>query len=120
MRVTERFGRSSGGPRSVASPIGRCKRRRLDEIGGDAMLDQFRDRRVVADNDALDGVPLNRVGAFRAGLGPWLAEHCPEAGAIDDQTKALSDDFRTRLKTELSALARSVVGSNIAPKEDPP
>ena len=67
----------------------------------------------------LDGVPLDRVGAFRAGLGPWLAEHCPEAGAIDDRTKALSDDFHTRLKTELAALARSVMGPAPAPKEDP-
>ena len=58
----------------------------------------------------LDGVALDRVEAFRAGLGPWLAEHCPELEALDDQAKPLSDDLRVRLKTTLEALARSLAG----------
>jgi hypothetical protein len=80
--------------------------------------------RLLVQNGALLGgperallaeiAPKARTQARRAG-----SEHCPEAGAIDDRTKALSDDFRTRLKTELAALARSVMGPALAPKEDP-
>jgi F-type H+/Na+-transporting ATPase subunit alpha len=56
----------------------------------------------------LDDVPLDRVGAFRAGLGSWLAQHCPETLALDDRTAALSEDLRQRLTTALKALARTV------------
>ncbi len=56
----------------------------------------------------LDALPLDRVNAFRAGLGSWLAEHCPEAMALDDRSAALADDLRARLKAALQALARSV------------
>jgi F-type H+/Na+-transporting ATPase subunit alpha len=57
----------------------------------------------------LDAVPLDRINAFRAGLAPWLAAHCPEVLALDDQVSALSDDLRARLKAALVALGRSVV-----------
>ncbi len=68
---------------------------------------------LCALNDGvLDGIPLDRVGAFRAALPAWLAENFPEAGAIDDQTAALSDDLRARLKSALTALAQSL----LAPK----
>ncbi|MGO9672999.1 MAG: F0F1 ATP synthase subunit alpha [Methylocella sp.] len=60
----------------------------------------------------LDAVPLDRVEAFRSGLGSWLAEHCPEIMALDDQAEALSPDVHGRLKTSLSALARSVLASD--------
>ena len=39
---------------------------------------------AVADG-VLDPVPLDRMDAFRAGLAPWLAEHCPEVLALDDR-----------------------------------
>ncbi|MFZ0694648.1 MAG: F0F1 ATP synthase subunit alpha, partial [Alphaproteobacteria bacterium] len=64
----------------------------------------------------LDAVPLDRVEAFRSGLRPWLAEHCPEVMALDDQAKAFPDDVRNRLKLSLSALARSVAASSAAPE----
>jgi F-type H+-transporting ATPase subunit alpha len=56
----------------------------------------------------LDEVPLERVDAFRAGLGTWLAQHCLEALALDDQTAALSEDLQGRLSMALKELARSV------------
>jgi F-type H+-transporting ATPase subunit alpha len=56
----------------------------------------------------LDDVPLDRVDAFRAALGAWLAEHCPEVGSLDDRAATLSEDLRGRLSTALQALARSV------------
>jgi len=56
----------------------------------------------------LDDAPLNRVGDFRKALGPWLTAHCPDAVALDDQAKALSDDLRATLKASLQALARSL------------
>ena len=68
----------------------------------------------------LDAVPLDRVEAFRSGLGPWLAEHCPEVMALDDQAKAFPDDVRNRLKSSLSALANSVVASNTTPGDAQP
>jgi len=68
----------------------------------------------------LDAVPLDRVEAFRSDLGPWLAEHCPEVMALDDQAKAFPDDVRNRLKSSLSALANSVVASNTTPGEAQP
>lgn len=67
----------------------------------------------------LDGAPLERVGEFRSELGAWLSAHCPEAAALDDQAKALSDDLRARLKAALEALARSL-GLHSPPGGDPP
>jgi len=45
---------------------------------------------------------------LRASLGSWLAQQCPEALALDDQT-TLSEDLRERLMAAVQALARSVV-----------
>jgi proton translocating ATP synthase F1 alpha subunit len=60
----------------------------------------------------LDDLPLDRVAAFRAGLGAWLAQHCPEALALDDEAPPLADDPRRRLTSALQALARSIQGPN--------
>jgi F-type H+-transporting ATPase subunit alpha len=56
----------------------------------------------------LDDVPLDRVDAFRASLGAWLAQHCPEAVSLDDRAVALSQDLHDRLLTALKALARTI------------
>jgi proton translocating ATP synthase F1 alpha subunit len=56
----------------------------------------------------LDDVPLDRVDAFRASLGAWLAQHCPEAVSFDDRAARLSEDLHARLSTALRALARTV------------
>jgi len=37
----------------------------------------------------LDDLPVERVDAFRAALGPWLANHCPEVLALDDRAQPL-------------------------------
>jgi F-type H+-transporting ATPase subunit alpha len=63
---------------------------------------------VAVSQGVLDDVPLHRVDSFRAGLGAWLARHCPEALAFDDQTAELSDQLSERLTTALGDLARSV------------
>jgi F-type H+-transporting ATPase subunit alpha len=63
----------------------------------------------------LDPVPLDRVDAFRAALASWLAEHCPEILALDDQAKQLPDALRQRLKKSLEALAHWVVGGTVEP-----
>jgi F-type H+/Na+-transporting ATPase subunit alpha len=63
---------------------------------------------VAVSRGVLDDVPLDRVDSFRAGLGAWLARHCPEALAFDDQTAELSDQLSERLTTALWGLARSV------------
>jgi len=55
----------------------------------------------------LDDLPLERVEAFRAGLAEWLAGHCPEILAIDDQTPPLADAARARLRDALAALVRA-------------
>jgi F-type H+/Na+-transporting ATPase subunit alpha len=55
----------------------------------------------------LDDVPLDRLDPLRASLGPWLAQHCPEALALDDRT-TLSENLRERLSAALQAVARSV------------
>jgi F-type H+/Na+-transporting ATPase subunit alpha len=65
---------------------------------------------LAVSGGVLDEVPLDRVDAFRAGLGTWLAQHCLEALAIDDQTATLSEDLQGRLTTALKELARSVTG----------
>ena len=56
----------------------------------------------------LDDIPLDRVDVFRAGLGSWLSEHCPELVALDDRAAKLSEDLHDRLMTTLQAFARSV------------
>ncbi|HVY57763.1 MAG TPA: F0F1 ATP synthase subunit alpha [Xanthobacteraceae bacterium] len=62
---------------------------------------------AVADG-VLDPVPLDRIDAFRARLGVWLGEHCPEILALDDEAKPLSDTVRARLRATLTALAQSI------------
>jgi F0F1-type ATP synthase alpha subunit len=63
----------------------------------------------------LDPVPLELVDAFRAALASWLAEHCPEILALDDQAKQLPDDLRRRLKESLEALSHRIVGGAVEP-----
>ena len=72
---------------------------------------------LAAAQGTLDKVSLDQIDAFRAGLGPWLAQHCPEALALDDQTAALADDLRGRLVAALEELARSLTAH--APGERP-
>jgi F-type H+/Na+-transporting ATPase subunit alpha len=74
---------------------------------------------AVADG-VLDELPLDRLGAFRARLAPWLAETCPEIVALDDRAPALSDDLRARLRSTLSALARTVAATPVGGTGDPP
>jgi F-type H+/Na+-transporting ATPase subunit alpha len=56
----------------------------------------------------LDSVPLDRIGAFRSALAPWLAAHSPGILALDDQAPALSPDARAGLTTALAALSQVV------------
>jgi len=58
----------------------------------------------------LDGVPLDRIDAFRAALGAWLGENCPEVVTLDDRADPLPGELRVRLRASLEALARSIVG----------
>jgi proton translocating ATP synthase F1 alpha subunit len=69
---------------------------------------------LAVSTGVLDGVPLERVDAFRARLRGWLAEYCPEALALDDRTASLSEDQRERLFAALEALARSVAAPEAA------
>jgi F0F1-type ATP synthase alpha subunit len=58
----------------------------------------------------LDNVALDRVPAFRARLGSWLAERYSEITVIDEHAEPLSEERRARLKTVLQALADSIEG----------
>jgi F-type H+/Na+-transporting ATPase subunit alpha len=72
---------------------------------------------LAVSEGVLDGVPLDRVDAFRARLGSWLAEHCREVLALDDQTASLSEELRERLATALNALAHSVTPSEMGEQQ---
>ena len=63
---------------------------------------------LAVSGGVLDEVTLDRVDAFRASLGAWLAKHCPEALSVDDRATALSEDLHDRLAKTLEALAHSV------------
>jgi len=52
-----------------------------------------------------DDMPLDRIGAFRHALRPWLAAHSPEILALADQAPALSPDAHARLTAALHALS---------------
>lgn len=56
----------------------------------------------------LDNLPLERIGDFLGGLGAWLRNDCPEANALGDEARPLSDDLRARLTASLNALARTL------------
>ncbi len=60
----------------------------------------------------LDAVPLDRVAAFRAALGDWLREHCPEILAIGDQAPPLSSDLKSRLLIPLRELATRIASQS--------
>jgi len=53
----------------------------------------------------LDGIPLDRLGAFRERLGPFLTEHCPDILALGDRAPPLSPDQLAKLAASLRALA---------------
>ena len=72
---------------------------------------------VALGEGVLEAMPLDRIEAFRAALGSWLAERTPELVAVDGQASALSDELRARLKTALMDLARSVMPVTIAAGE---
>ncbi|MBV8166655.1 MAG: hypothetical protein JO021_07670, partial [Alphaproteobacteria bacterium] len=63
---------------------------------------------VALADGVLDTLPLARVEPFRAALGSWLAENCPEALALDDRVRALPEATEKRLKAALAELARHV------------
>jgi F0F1-type ATP synthase alpha subunit len=74
---------------------------------------------LCALNDGiLDGVPLERIDAFHAGLHAYLAEHCPDVAALDDASKPLVEESRARLNSALAALARSVVAATPEARAD--
>jgi len=56
----------------------------------------------------LDELPLDRIDAFRAGLGAWLARDCPGALALDAGMAALPEGLAGPLKAALLALADSL------------
>ena len=66
---------------------------------------------LAVSEGVLDGVPLDRIDAFRARLGAWLAEHCREVLALDDQAASLSEDLQRRLAMALGALALSIASA---------
>jgi F-type H+-transporting ATPase subunit alpha len=68
---------------------------------------------LAASEGVLDEVPVDRVDAFRAGLGSWLTGHCRETLELDEQTATLSQDLQGRLTTALRELARSVSGAPV-------
>ncbi|GLI95836.1 F0F1 ATP synthase subunit alpha [Methylocystis echinoides] len=53
----------------------------------------------------LDRLRPEEVKKFRSRLGPWLAQHCPEALSLDEKSEALSEDLRNRLLHALELLA---------------
>ncbi|HLN25420.1 MAG TPA: F0F1 ATP synthase subunit alpha [Patescibacteria group bacterium] len=55
----------------------------------------------------LDRVALDKVDDFRSQLAAWLTSRCPEALALDDAAKPLSDALRGRLLIALDELART-------------
>jgi F-type H+-transporting ATPase subunit alpha len=76
---------------------------------------------VALADGVLDSVPLDHIDAFRTGLGPWLAEHCPELAALDDRAASLPGALRASLATCLGRLARRVLGRDDgAPSVDVP
>lgn len=60
----------------------------------------------------LDDVPLDSMGAFRAALGAWLGEHCPDVLSLDENAEELSEDFKAELRSALEALAQRYVASD--------
>ncbi|GLI95155.1 hypothetical protein LMG27198_41470 [Methylocystis echinoides] len=63
---------------------------------------------VALSQGVLDNLPLERIGDFLGGLGAWLRTDCPEAAALGDEARPLSDDLRARLTASLNALARTL------------
>jgi proton translocating ATP synthase F1 alpha subunit len=53
----------------------------------------------------LDEVPLDRVEPYRAALHEWLAAHCSDVLALDDQAAALSPELEAQLLAALTGLA---------------
>ncbi|MCF7770040.1 F0F1 ATP synthase subunit alpha [Achromobacter pulmonis] len=68
---------------------------------------------AVADG-VLDPVPLDRIGAFRAGLAGWLKNQCPEVLALGDDAKPLPDALRARLTASLAGLAQTLGAASAA------
>jgi F-type H+/Na+-transporting ATPase subunit alpha len=66
---------------------------------------------LAVSQGTLEEIPLDRVDVFRARLGAWLAERCPDALALDDRTETLSEDLEGRLSAALEELACSVAGA---------
>jgi F-type H+-transporting ATPase subunit alpha len=71
----------------------------------------------AAGEGVLDGVPLDRIGAFRTALPAWVAEHFPEVATLDERAQPLSGELRARLKASLEALARTMAAGNDTPRD---
>jgi F-type H+-transporting ATPase subunit alpha len=65
---------------------------------------------VAAADGVLDAVPLGRIEALRGGLRDRLAEHCPEALALDEEAPPLSEELRARIREAVAGLAREAGG----------
>jgi F-type H+-transporting ATPase subunit alpha len=63
----------------------------------------------------LDPLPLERIDAFREGLGAFLAEHHPEIAALDDQAKPLDEPARESLKAGLTRYAAALRAESARP-----
>ena len=74
---------------------------------------------LAVSQGALEEIPLDRVDVFRARLGAWLAERCPDALALDDRTEMLPEDLEGRLSAAIEELARSVARSPPPPRDRP-
>jgi F-type H+-transporting ATPase subunit alpha len=56
----------------------------------------------------LDNLAATQITKLRSELASWLAEHCPQILALNDESQPLSEELRARLKTSLTELAQTV------------
>ena len=63
---------------------------------------------VAAADGVLDQLPLDRIETLRGGLKDRLAERCPEALALDNESPPLSEEQRRRLRETVAAFAHEV------------
>ncbi len=67
-------------------------------------------------NDGLlDDLAPPQIARFRTELAAWLSRHCPEVLALNDQSPALAEDLRARLKSTLARLTQFVSAAGPVP-----
>lgn len=59
---------------------------------------------LAVDEGKLDDLPLDLMPRFKAELGPWLHQHCPNVEARIAETAELSNDDRHDLGAALDGL----------------